>query len=335
MNSNLIHLDYVINASNFQNIQDSISKATEMAILTVDFSGTPVTGHSSCTQLCRRIRENHKLADICERCDSRGGLEAARVGEPYIYLCHMGIVDFAVPIIVNGQYLGAVMAGQVLLEKESEKELLEKIINEKESVKSVFDSVELSELYKRLPVMKLDRIKSVASMIYYLINYIVEEAILKISLNELKISRNGKFEAAVEYGCQNNKNQDACSNNKKAAYAMKYNILLRPAMEYIEENYSTEITLDSMASKCNISSSYFSKLFKRDTGDNLANYINGKRIIKAKEMLRNSTDSITNISLDIGFEECGYFIKVFKRFENMTPAAYRNKYRNSAQNKQE
>ncbi len=314
MKQNPLHLDFIINTNNFENIQDSISAATDMAMLTVDFRGIPVTKHCRCSELCKKIRSHPEFSSVCQKCDSRGGLEAARLGQPYIYLCHMGIVDFAVPIIVNGQYLGAVMAGQVLLDTDNDKDLLEQIVGEKSAVIASFNKTQLQGLYNKLPVMKLDKIKAIAGMIYNLSNYIVEEAILKINLNE-------KQEIVLQNEYIRNNSFTLESNG-----GSKDNILLRPALEYIENNYSRQITLDGMAAICNISSSYFSKLFKRDIGENFANYINKIRIRKAKELLETSNDSITNISMDLGFEECGYFIKVFKRLEGVTPAVYRNDF---------
>ncbi len=314
MKQNPLHLDFIINTNNFENIQDSISAATDMALLTVDFRGIPVTKHCRCSELCKKIRSHPEFSSVCQKCDSRGGLEAARLGQPYIYLCHMGIVDFAVPIIVNGQYLGAVMAGQVLLDTDNDKDLLEQIVGEKSAVIASFNKTQLQGLYNKLPVMKLDKIKAIAGMIYNLSNYIVEEAILKINLNE-------KQEIVLQNEYIRNNSFTLESNG-----GSKDNILLRPALEYIENNYSRQITLDGMAAICNISSSYFSKLFKRDIGENFANYINKIRIRKAKELLETSNDSITNISMDLGFEECGYFIKVFKRLEGVTPAVYRNDF---------
>ena len=314
MKQNPLHLDFIINTNNFENIQDSISAATDMAMLTVDFRGIPVTKHCRCSELCKKIRSHPEFSSVCQKCDSRGGLEAARLGQPYIYLCHMGIVDFAVPIIVNGQYLGAVMAGQVLLDTDNDKDLLEQIVGEKSAVIASFNKTQLQGLYNKLPVMKLDKIKAIAGMIYNLSNYIVEEAILKINLNE-------KQEIVLQNEYIRNNSFTLESNG-----GSKDNILLRPALEYIENNYSRQITLDGMAAICNISSSYFSKLFKRDIGENFANYINKIRIRKAKELLETSNDSITNISMDLGFEECGYFIKVFKRLEGVSPAVYRNDF---------
>ena len=72
-----INIKDVINIESFQKIQNDIAKATGVAIITTDYKGKPVTEHSSCTEFCKIIRSKENLKELCEKCDSRGGLEAA------------------------------------------------------------------------------------------------------------------------------------------------------------------------------------------------------------------------------------------------------------------
>lgn len=105
----------------------------------------------------------------------------------------------------------------------------------------------------------------------------------------------------------------------------KINNILKPALEYIENNYNEDISLEKMAFVCNVSSSYFSKLFKKEIGVNFSAYINNYRVDKAKNLLKDTDMPVLNIALDLGFEDCGYFIKVFKKIEGVTPNIYRQK----------
>lgn len=323
---NLLDLDYIINADNYRNIQDSIADSTDMAIITVDYKGKPITHHSKCTNLCKFVRSHPELSHICEKCDSRGGLEAARLNQPYIYLCHMGIVDFAIPIAVDGQYLGAVMGGQVRVEDASEMESLEKITSQKTDILDYINKNELEELYKSLPVMKLQKVRANASMIYNICNYIVGEAVLKINLSDGAISKEAHYNHYQHNKTSVNTESwnTGVSEKNKSDLSNRENIILKPALDYIEKYYTRNISLNNMASLCNISTSYFSKLFRRTIGDNFSNHINRIRIKKARELLETTDIPITNIALDLGFEDSGYFIKVFKKFEGVTPSKFRN-----------
>ncbi|EDS78411.1 sensor histidine kinase [Clostridium botulinum C str. Eklund] len=173
--SKVINIKDIINIENFQKIQNDIAKATGVAIITTDYKGKPVTEHSSCTEFCKIIRSNENLKELCEKCDSRGGLEAARSGKPYIYKCHRGLIDFAVPIIVEEQYLGSLMSGQILTEDASAIEL-EEII--KTNNKNEDDPL-ISQAYNKLNVISLEKIKAIADMMFHISNYIIEEQNLK------------------------------------------------------------------------------------------------------------------------------------------------------------
>lgn len=95
------------------------------------------------------------------------------------------------------------------------------------------------------------------------------------------------------------------------------------AIDYIDKNFKENISLDMIASVCNLSPCYFSKLFKKEIGVNYTTYINNKKIDYAKKILETTDMPILNLSIDLGFEDCGYFIRVFKKIEGVTPKKYR------------
>ena len=113
----------------WERMQDQLAKMTGTAIICIDYKGNPMTKHSGRTEFCSVIRENPVSRKRCYRCDALAGLEAVRLERPYIYLCHCGIVDVAVPVMVGDKYLGAVMFGQVrLVNKDREKAV--RLVNE-------------------------------------------------------------------------------------------------------------------------------------------------------------------------------------------------------------
>lgn len=78
-----------------------------------------------------------------------------------------------------------------------------------------------------------------------------------------------------------------------------------------------------MAKVCHISQSYFSRLFSKEMGQSFSNYISKLKIKWAKDILEESDMSISQISDELGFNEPGYFIKIFKKYERVTPSLYR------------
>ena len=73
----------------------------------------------------------------------------------------------------------------------------------------------------------------------------------------------------------------------------------------------------------NLSPSYFSKLFKTETGINYSTYLNQVRVEKSKELLLNEDLTLVEISNLVGFEEQSYFTKVFRRITGTTPGKFR------------
>ena len=103
----------------------------------------------------------------------------------------------------------------------------------------------------------------------------------------------------------------------------KYSPIISEVIEYVEFNLSKEIFLSDLAGENNVSESYLSKKFKKETGITFGNYITKKRCKKAALMLKETALQIQEISAYVGYPDNNYFIKVFKKMYNMTPSEYR------------
>lgn len=340
MKKDKINLDKVIDFKKWQTLQDNLSLVTNMAIITVDYKGNPISKHSKCSRFCQSVRNHPQMVKYCQKCDSRGGLEAVRLNEPYIYLCHYNIVDVAVPIIIDGRYMGAIMAGQIKL-IDNKVEDMEKIVDT--SHKPISNQVleEFKEYYDELPLLTYEEVQNIANMMSSLCNYLVEEAldknlILQMYKKVLGNSMNLEDDFFDGYSINNIENvKKGISNAVVDAYVSeniyednkKVSSTLKPAMEYIYKNKSENITVENMAKVCHISQSYFSRLFSKEMGDSFSNYISKLKIKWAKELLEESEMSVSQISDELGFNEPGYFIKIFKKYEGVTPSIYRKYYK--------
>ena len=91
--------------------------------------------------------------------------------------------------------------------------------------------------------------------------------------------------------------------------------LITKAIKYIQENYAREISLDRLADQLSIGSTYFSMLFKRETGMNFSEYVTRIRVEKAKDILGNSNKSITEIGHEVGYTSEKHFFAVFKKYQ--------------------
>lgn len=100
--------------------------------------------------------------------------------------------------------------------------------------------------------------------------------------------------------------------------------LYKQMLHFIEENYRNRITLDDMAEKLHANRSYLSRLYKERKGINLFDDILRMRIEKAKEYMENTDWKIYEISEAVGFDDTGYFSRVFKKYSGMSPKEYKN-----------
>lgn len=94
-------------------------------------------------------------------------------------------------------------------------------------------------------------------------------------------------------------------------------------IKYINDNYKGEISLTGAAQALHMNANYVSQLFKKEAGVTFIHYINQKRLEDAKELLVTTQRPLTDIALDVGFNDTFHFIKTFKKFSGMTPGQYR------------
>jgi two-component system response regulator YesN len=99
--------------------------------------------------------------------------------------------------------------------------------------------------------------------------------------------------------------------------------ILRKALRYINENYDKPITLGEVANHVQLSDNYFCRLFRKETEKNLIDYINVIRIEESKKLLLNSSNSLCDIAILVGFNDQSYFTKKFKNYEGVSPGVYR------------
>ena len=165
-----LSLDQIVNINILQEIQDKFSEATGLAAVIVDVAGNPVTRPSNFTNFCKYIRSFPEGFARCTVCDDRGGRMTSEQ-KPRVYLCHSGLTDLAAPIIVQNQYIGAFLAGQVILSQEdydAKDEMFRRLAD------FDMDRDTLLELFDAIEIVPEKRIKAAADLIYIMSNYIVE-----------------------------------------------------------------------------------------------------------------------------------------------------------------
>lgn len=101
---------------------------------------------------------------------------------------------------------------------------------------------------------------------------------------------------------------------------------LQIVFDFVDNNYTQDITISDVAKLCNVSYNYFSKNFKAVTHKNFSEYLTHIRIKAAEKLLTTTEKSVTEIAQDVGFSTTSYFISQFKKHNNVTPYSYKKRF---------
>lgn len=101
---------------------------------------------------------------------------------------------------------------------------------------------------------------------------------------------------------------------------------VRKAIRYIEEHLDEDLGRDEIANYVFLNSAYLSRLFKRELGKSLSEYILEARINKVKPLLEETNIKISEIALSVGYSNFSHFTRMFKKATGLTPHEYRRQF---------
>lgn len=102
--------------------------------------------------------------------------------------------------------------------------------------------------------------------------------------------------------------------------------LIFQVQKYISQHYKDKICLETLAKEFFVNKFYLSHVFKETTGFSYKDYLIQYRLSIAKDMLINTKMPIAKICEECGYNNLSHFIRIFKAYENLTPAQYRSAY---------
>lgn len=106
----------------------------------------------------------------------------------------------------------------------------------------------------------------------------------------------------------------------------QYRELLEHSITYIKQHFSdSDLTLGSVATHINLSSSHFSTVFSQALGKTFIEYLTEQRLTEAKRLLKETDWKLATIASEIGYNDPNYFSYIFKRKEGLSPKEYRKK----------
>lgn len=101
---------------------------------------------------------------------------------------------------------------------------------------------------------------------------------------------------------------------------------IRQAKDYINKHYAEAISLEILSDEVGFSTAYFSTMFKNEVGLNFSEYLLNVRMEKAKEFLKETKFSVSEVCQKVGYSDIKYFTKKFIQYTNLKPNEYRKLY---------
>ena len=98
------------------------------------------------------------------------------------------------------------------------------------------------------------------------------------------------------------------------------------AKRYMHDHYNENLTLEQISALAGFNSTYFSSIFKKETGQNFLEYLTVLRIHKAKELLADTSMKVSEIAWEVGYSDEKYFLRIFKKTVGLTTGEYRKLY---------
>lgn len=193
-----LHIKSLIDVAALQRIQDTFAKAMGVAAVTVDKSGAPITRNSNFQPICQLIRSTPDGLARCMKSDAQGGMSAYCSDKPEAYVCMGGLVDVAAPITIEGQYIGCLLCGQVVLTEDHES-FIKDIVRRNTSLGLPYKQVVAAA--QQIPVIPKERLDAAVEMLMLTANHIIE--IGMTNLTQERLLKEAQEKASLQAALQN------------------------------------------------------------------------------------------------------------------------------------
>lgn len=100
--------------------------------------------------------------------------------------------------------------------------------------------------------------------------------------------------------------------------------VVKHVIDYIDKHYTKDLSLSDLATRFHLTESYLSKLIKESTGISFKTYLNLLKVNRAKELLAQRNQNVTEVAEEVGCKNVNTFIRIFKQHTGTTPGKYQN-----------
>lgn len=188
-------------------------------------------------------------------------------------------------------------------------------------VKAIRIKEELQEAVKKETPYDVQSVKELYVFLMVTLLHFVKEDIGKLEVRIEGIRRAAKETGALE---ELNEIIDRCFEDSLGSrQRQELSYAVRIAVQYLADNYKSQIDLSDVASHVGLSPEYPSRIFKKETGINFVVYLNNIRLKHALDLLENTNLKVYEIADNVGYSNLSYFSTVFKKNFGMNPFEYK------------
>ncbi len=176
----ILDLKDIVSESFRKELQDSFAYATGMGVVFTDREGSHIGLGSNFCDFCATVNSTYEGSRCCQLSNFHATKVALETKKPYIYICHAGLIDIEIPIIVEGQHVGSIMAGQIRCTD------MDKYMHTQSHVKYDWSKDKnLRKLFKKIPQYSSQQITATATALFSLSNYILQKYVSSVMQEDL------------------------------------------------------------------------------------------------------------------------------------------------------
>lgn len=282
-----IMLRQLSKSSVFSDYREAFRKASGLPLIlrSLDAYDQALDESAGGNPFCTLMAQTHAGCAAC--LDLQAKLTKAGLEAPATMSCFAGLSDSLVPLRTGGRTFGYLQTGQVLLHEPTADEF-NRTSRELLRMGAEVDLGRLEEAYFQTKVLSKDQYAAFLTLLHTFANH------LAMIGNQLLVEQKHSRSPAVD-----------------------------KAVRYIADNQAKAISLKDVARAVNMSSYYFCRMFKEETGMNFTEYLARLRVEKAKNMLMNPHQRVSEVAYEVGFQSLSQFNRSFARFAGCSPTAWR------------
>lgn len=234
---------------------------------------------------CGALQHIRGGSELCSMCDQGKFLEARRGGQSLRYRCHAGLIEFIIPVLRNGQVIALIQCGQVH-ETEPSEEAWQ--VARRSLLSAGIREPALRKLFRKNRVLNEVRQNDVLDL---------------LGLIAARLGSAGEAEL-------------------RASPAGRTQVGLGRAMTYIEAHLGEPLRIEAIALSSALSTRTLMRLFRKEAGVSVVEYIQQRRIARARTLLQTGAHTCAEVAFECGFGSVQHFNRVFRRKEKCSPTEW-------------